>query len=124
MEIFPRIGLCCRSRRAPNLYAWEIPRQKRGRDNSDTIETAMIRQMVLRNVVHRPVRTMVSVLAVAVEVTLVIIIVGLTSGMLQETAKRIEGVGADVLVQPPSASVFLAFSGAPMPVRIGDRLRE
>ena len=59
-----------------------------------------------------------------VEVTLVIIIVGLTSGMVQETAKRIEGVGADIMLQPPSASVFLAFSGAPMPIRIGDRLRE
>jgi putative ABC transport system permease protein len=84
----------------------------------------MIGQMILRNVIHRPVRTIVSVLAVAVEVTLVIIIVGLTSGMMQETAKRIEGVGADIMVQPPSASVFLAFSGAPMPIRIGDRLRE
>ena len=84
----------------------------------------MIGQMVFRNVIHRPIRTIVSVLAVAVEVTLVIVIVGLTSGMVQETAKRIEGVGADVMLQPPSASVFLAFSGAPMPVRIGDRLRQ
>lgn len=80
--------------------------------------------MIWRNVLYRPVRTIVSVLAVAVEVALVIIIVGLTSGMLQETAKRIEGVGADLMVQPPSASVLLAFSGAPMPIRIGDRLKE
>ena len=79
----------------------------------------MIAQFVLRNVLYRPIRTIVSVLAVAVEVTLVIVIVGLTSGMVQETAKRIEGVGADVMLQPPSASVFLAFSGAPMPIRIG-----
>jgi len=50
--------------------------------------------------------------------------VGLTSGMLQETAKRIEGVGADIMLQPPSASVLLAFNGAPMPIRIGDRLRQ
>jgi len=80
--------------------------------------------MVFRNVVYRPIRTLVSVLAVAVEVTLVIVIVGLTSGMVQETAKRIEGVGADIMLQPPSASVFLAFSGAPMPIRIADRLRQ
>ena len=84
----------------------------------------MIARMVLRNLVHRPLRTVVSVLAVAVEVTLVIIIVGLTSGMMQETAKRIEGVGADIMVQPPSASVLLAFSGAPMPTLIGNRLQE
>ncbi len=84
----------------------------------------MIGEMVLGNVVHRPIRTLVSVLAVAVEITLVVVIVGLTSGMVQETAKRIEGVGADVMLQPPSASVFLAFSGAPMPIRIGERLQQ
>ena len=80
--------------------------------------------MIVRNTLHRPVRTLVSVLAVGVEVTLVIIVVGLTSGLLQETAKRIEGIGADIMLQPPSASVFLAFSGAPMPIRIRQKLEE
>jgi putative ABC transport system permease protein len=84
----------------------------------------MIGRMVMHNLVHRPLRTAVSVLAVAVEVTLIIIIVGLTSGMIEETAKRIEGVGADIMVQPPSASVLLAFSGAPMPITIGNRLEQ
>jgi putative ABC transport system permease protein len=84
----------------------------------------MIGQLVWRNLIHRPLRTGISILAVAVEVTLIIIIVGLTGGMLQETAKRIEGVGADIMVQPPSASVLLAFSGAPMPITIGNRLEK
>ena len=84
----------------------------------------MISKMILSNVLHRPLRTLISVLAVGVEVALVIVIVGLTSGMVQETAKRIEGVGADIMLQPPSATVFLAFSGAAMPMRIGARLRE
>src|SRR6202167_165410 len=84
----------------------------------------MMRRLVVNNVLHRPIRTIVSVIAVGVEVALVILIVGLTSGMLQETAKRIEGVGADIMLQPPSASLFLAFSGAPMPIKIADKLRE
>jgi putative ABC transport system permease protein len=84
----------------------------------------MIRRLVVNNVLHRPIRTIVSVVAVGLEVALVILIVGLTSGMLQETAKRIEGIGADIMLQAPSASVFLAFSGAPMPVKIADKLRE
>lgn len=84
----------------------------------------MMGQMVSRNVIHRPVRTMVSILAVGIEVTLVVIIVGLTSGLLRETGKRIEGIGADIMLQPPSASVLLTFSGAPMPIRIADKLRE
>ena len=53
----------------------------------------MIGRVILANILHRPVRTVVSIVAVGVEVALVIIIVGLTSGMIQETAKRIEGVG-------------------------------
>jgi putative ABC transport system permease protein len=84
----------------------------------------MMRELVMRNVWHRPVRTTLSALAVAVEVTLVVLVVGLTSGMITETAKRIEGVGADVMVRPPSSSAWLAFSGAPMPIRIGDKLKE
>ena len=84
----------------------------------------MIQHLIVQNVLHRPVRAIVTILAVAVEVTLVIIVVGLTSGLLTESAKRIEGVGADIMVQPPSASIFMAFSGAPMPIRLGDRLAE
>ena len=80
--------------------------------------------MIMQNAMHRPVRTIITVIAVAVEVTLVIIVVGLTSGLLLESAKRTEGVGADVMVQPPSASVFMAFSGAPMPIAIGDKLQQ
>jgi len=84
----------------------------------------LIGRIILANILHRPLRTLVSILAVSVEVAVVIIIVGLTSGMLRETAKRIEGVGADIMLQPPSASIFLAFNGAPMPIRIGERLRQ
>jgi putative ABC transport system permease protein len=84
----------------------------------------MMNQFVLNNLFHRPVRTLIGVLAIAVEVALVVVIVGLTSGMLQETAKRIEGIGADIMVQAPSAQMFLVMSGSPMPVKIGDRLLE
>src|SRR6201998_163891 len=84
----------------------------------------MMGELVARNLLHRPLRTMVGVMAVAVEVALVVLIVGLTSGLLTETAKRIEGIGADIMLQPPAASVFLGFSGSPMPIKIQDKLRE
>jgi putative ABC transport system permease protein len=84
----------------------------------------MMGEFVFRNLFHRPVRTLIGVLAIAVEVTLVVTIVGLTSGMLQETAKRIEGIGADVMMQSPSAQIFLAFSGSPMPIKIADKIAE
>ncbi|MGA8013430.1 MAG: ABC transporter permease [Candidatus Acidiferrales bacterium] len=84
----------------------------------------MIGHMIVQNTLHRPVRTFITVIAVAVEVTLVIMVVGLTSGLLSDSAKRTEGVGADIMVQPPSASIFMAFSGAPMPIAIGDKLQQ
>jgi putative ABC transport system permease protein len=84
----------------------------------------MIRELILRNAVHRPVRTFVSVVAVAVEVTLVLIIVGLTGGMLEEVGKRIQGVGADIMLQPPSSQIILAFSGAPMTIKIREPLER
>src|ERR1700719_1933774 len=84
----------------------------------------MMGELVARNLLHRPLRTIVGVIAVAVEVALVVLIVGLTSGLLTETAKRIEGIGADVMIQPPAASMFIGMTGAPMPIKIAEKLTE
>jgi putative ABC transport system permease protein len=84
----------------------------------------MMGELIARNLLHRPLRTLIGVLAVGVEVALVVLIVGLTSGLLTETAKRIEGIGADIMLQPPAASIFLGFSGSPMPIKIGEKLTE
>ena len=84
----------------------------------------MMGEFIMRNLLHRPLRTLIGVMAVAVEVALVVLIVGLTSGLLAETAKRIEGIGADIMLQPPAASILLGFSGAPMPIKIGDRVAQ
>jgi putative ABC transport system permease protein len=80
--------------------------------------------MILSNILHRPVRTAVSVLAVAIEVSMVMLVVGLTHGLVQDTARRTEGVGADIMVQPSGASFLFGLSQAPMPLKIGDRLAE
>src|ERR1700741_4998864 len=84
----------------------------------------MMGELIVRNLFHRPVRTIIGILAISVEVALVVLIVGLTSGLLTETAKRIQGIGADVMLQPPAASIFLGFSGSPMPIKIGAKLQE
>jgi putative ABC transport system permease protein len=84
----------------------------------------MMGELIFRNLLHRPLRTLIGAMGIAVEVALVVLIVGLTSGLLSETAKRIEGIGADIMLQPPSASFLFAFGSAPMPVKIGDKLAE
>src|SRR2546430_7645329 len=63
----------------------------------------MMGELILRNLLHRPVRTLIGAMGIAVEVALVVLIVGLTSGLLTETARRIEGIGADIMLQPPSS---------------------
>ena len=84
----------------------------------------MMGELILHNLLHRPMRTLIGAMGVAVEVALVILIVGLTSGLLTETAKRIEGIGADIMLQPPAASIIINFSGSPMPTKIGEKVAE
>jgi putative ABC transport system permease protein len=66
------------------------------------------------NLRARPLRSVLSVIAISLQVLLILLIVGLTSGMLADLGERAEGVGADIMVQPPNSSVFFAFSSAVM----------
>ncbi len=77
-------------------------------------------QMIVSNLVHRPIRSLVSIIAVAVEVTLILLMVGLALGLLSDARERQQGIGADVIVQPPGASFLSGMSGAPVPVKVGD----
>src|SRR5258707_15819198 len=72
-------------------------------------------QLLWGNIAARPLRAFLSILAITIQVFLVLMIVGLTTGVISEWGKRVEGVGADILVQPPNSSMFLAFSRAVMP---------
>jgi putative ABC transport system permease protein len=76
------------------------------------------------NLAARPLRCVLSILAIAIQVVLVLMIVGMTSGVIAEWGKRVEGVGADLLVQPPNSSIFFAFSSAVMPESLGDQIAK
>ena len=84
----------------------------------------MMNRMIVGNLVHRPLRSLISVVAIALEVTMILLIVGLSLGMLQDSRTRTAGIGADVLVRPPGSSFISAFSGAPMPIKIGGVLAK
>jgi len=81
-------------------------------------------KMIFSNLVHRPFRTVISVVAVAVEVTLILLIVGLCVGMLTDTKNRQIGIGADIMVQPPGSSLLMGVSGAPVSTKVADKLRQ
>jgi putative ABC transport system permease protein len=82
------------------------------------------KQVILANFAKRPVRTSVSMLAVSVEVALILVIVGLVTGIRVETGERTQGVGADIMLQAPGSSLFLGLNSSVMPIAIGERLRE
>jgi len=84
----------------------------------------VVNKLIISNILYRPVRTALSALAVAMEVAMVILFVGLAHGLVNDSAQRQEGVGADVMVQPSGSSFLLAFSQAPMSLKIGDRLAQ
>src|ERR1700677_4885333 len=79
----------------------------------------MINKLVLSNLAHRPIRTALSVLAIAVEVTMILTLVGVSYGTLDGTARRARGVGADIMIRPPGSSI-LGLSTAPISGRLVD----
>jgi putative ABC transport system permease protein len=79
-------------------------------------------RMILSNLVHRPFRTIISVVAVAVEVTLILLIVGIMLGMLNDTSSRQVGIGADIMVQPPGSSLLMGMNGAPVSVKVANKI--
>lgn len=52
-------------------------------------------------------------LAIGVEVAMILTLVGISYGTLDETARRARGVGADIVVRPPATSV-MSRSSSPM----------
>jgi putative ABC transport system permease protein len=83
----------------------------------------MMNKMVVANLAHRPIRSLISIVAIALEVTLILLIVGLCYGIMNDNKNRTSGIGFDVIVQPPGSSFFQAISGAPVSVKVAEVLR-
>ena len=66
----------------------------------------MITKLVIENLKHRPVRTLLSICAIGLEVTMMLTIVGLSKGTIAESERRARGIGADIYVRPPGSSVL------------------
>lgn len=84
----------------------------------------MMNKMVVANLAHRPVRSLISIVAIALEVTLILLIVGLFIGLMNDSKQRQAGIGADVVVMPPGSSFIVGLTGSPMSIKVGDVLRK
>jgi putative ABC transport system permease protein len=80
----------------------------------------MMNKMIIANLTNRPVRSVISIAAIALEVALILLIVGFSIGLLNDSRSRQAGIGADVIVLPPGASNIVGLTSAPMPMKIGD----
>jgi len=84
----------------------------------------MMNKLIVSNLAHRPVRSVVSIIAIALEVALILLIVGFSLGILNDGRTRQAGIGADLIVLPPGSANIVTFSGAPMPAKIGDLIAK
>ena len=81
-------------------------------------------KLVFANLLHRPMRSLISVLAVAIEVIMILSIVGIFMGMLNDNKTRTNGIGADLMMRPSNSAAINGMGGASMSVKIGDVLRR
>ncbi len=67
---------------------------------------SLTNKLVLENLKHRPIRTLLVVFAIAIQVNLILTLVGMSYGMLNDFQRRSRGVGADIIVRAPNTSAL------------------
>ncbi len=77
-------------------------------------------KLIFANLLHRPMRSIISMTAVCIEVVMILSIVGIFMGMLDDTRERTNGIGADLVVSPSNASFMNGMSGAAMSIKLTD----
>jgi putative ABC transport system permease protein len=81
----------------------------------------MITKLVVANLSQRPIRTLLSILLIAVPVTLMLTLVGLTHGFVSDSGTRARGVGADIIVRSPDSAI-MGLSANSMPEHLVNKL--
>jgi putative ABC transport system permease protein len=81
-------------------------------------------RLVIGNLLHRPLRSAISILAIAIEVAMILSIVGILIGQIDGARHQTSGIGADLIVRPPNGSFLTGVSGAPVPAKVAEVLRQ
>jgi putative ABC transport system permease protein len=79
----------------------------------------LINRLVVENLKHRPLRTLLTALSIGFQVTMILTLVGLSRGMLEDAQNRARGVNADIFVRPPGTSV-ISIAPPSMPQKLLD----
>ncbi len=73
----------------------------------------MILRLVWENIRFRPLRTLLSILLIGVPVMLILTLVGVSQGFMDESKERTRGVGADIIFRGPGS--FGSSTTSPIP---------
>jgi putative ABC transport system permease protein len=81
-------------------------------------------KLIFGNLLHRPIRSLLSLTAVAIEVVMILSVTAIMLGMLAGSRARTSGIGADLIVRPASTSFLVGVSGAPVSAKVADVLAK
>ena len=81
-------------------------------------------RLVIGNLLHRPLRALIGIIAIAIEVLMILSIVAIMMGQLNGARISTSGIGADMFVKPANSSFLSGVSGAPVPAKVADVLRK
>jgi putative ABC transport system permease protein len=77
-------------------------------------------KLVVGNLVHRPLRSLISVFAVAIEVIMILSITAILMGKLNGFKTRQNGIGMDMFVRPSTTNNFIGMSPAGASIKVAD----
>jgi putative ABC transport system permease protein len=83
-----------------------------------------LNKLIVGNLVHRPLRSIISALAVAIEVIMILSIAAIMFGILNGSRAQQTGIGWDMMARPGAASALMSSGSASADVRIADVLRK
>ncbi|MBC7909624.1 MAG: flippase-like domain-containing protein [Pyrinomonadaceae bacterium] len=92
------------------ILAWRtVPHGARHLTDRSPRLRKIMDSLVFSNIMHRPARTLVSVMGIAVGVLLIVFTVGLAHGVLRERGRREASINAEIMVR---ASGTMGFTGS------------
>jgi len=80
--------------------------------------------LVLANLKHRPTRTIISVVGVALGVCLTVLTLGLVQGMIRARGEREANIGAEIMIRESGSLGLNAWASLQLPVQEANKIRE
>ena len=86
------------------------------------IATTQMNKLIFGNLIYRPLRSLLSLTAVAIEVVMILSVTAIMLGQLNGWRENARGIGADLIVKPANSSFLVGVSGAPVSAKVADIL--